>query len=185
MQHAVVRATSPLCRTLDHSAFRPHRCGNAGKWEEALNLVDQLEASAFAGGAVRPSTTLYNFAMEAVRMLFPPHREWPIPLLVCGHNEVFGVCVSIQAGMPADFPLQGPAVCCPFAVGCSGLSPIVGGMALAAFGYLLYDSVHTHIMMGSVIRCSVSARYFFWCSFLAPRSLAGAATASFLSPRHD
>lgn len=41
-------------------------CGNAGRWEEALQLINKLEALALDGGGVPMSTTLYNFAIDTV-----------------------------------------------------------------------------------------------------------------------
>lgn len=46
---------APLCR-----------CGNAGQWEEALRLIDKLEAMVLGGGGVPMSTTMYNFGIDAV-----------------------------------------------------------------------------------------------------------------------
>ena len=51
-------------------------CGNAGRWEEALQLVNKVEVLAQKGGGVPMSTTLYNFAIDTVRarVLFPLSR---------------------------------------------------------------------------------------------------------------
>lgn len=44
-------------------------CGNAGRWEEALQLINKLEALAMDGGGVPMSTTLYNFAIDTVSLV--------------------------------------------------------------------------------------------------------------------
>lgn len=45
-------------------------CGKAGKFEEAWGLLEKLEASAMKDGQVQLSTTLYNFAIDAVSLSF-------------------------------------------------------------------------------------------------------------------
>lgn len=58
-------------------------CGNAGRWEEALQLINKLETLALKGGGVPMSTTLYNFAIDAVRKFFEE--------VFCCYTTVIGV----------------------------------------------------------------------------------------------
>lgn len=52
--------------TLHNNAAPLRSCGNAGQWEEALRLIDKLEALALGGVCVPMSTTMYNFGIDAV-----------------------------------------------------------------------------------------------------------------------
>lgn len=49
------------------STLRFRRCGKAGQWQEAMRLVEELEALATETGDLKPTTIMYNIAIDAVR----------------------------------------------------------------------------------------------------------------------
>lgn len=79
--HRPSRGSPNPCFVPDHTVRVDPSCGNAGRWEEALQLINKLEALAQAGGGLPMSTTLYNFAIDTVRRralvsaVLP--RRWP------------------------------------------------------------------------------------------------------------
>lgn len=88
------------------------RCGKAGEWQKALDLLGQLEEGPEAGAReeLAPlSTTMYNFALEAVRGYMPYDVRMGLALLFSPsiHSSAScGIYMYVRAGFSCVFLLS-------------------------------------------------------------------------------